>query len=175
MITSEWLSDARRLLTSVKYRPFAKGAEIAKKWVIFQVTHISIFLCRLGFSVYFLHYLLAVFIKAVANHLAAAMQDLFPHCGTNKASCHLLNSILSSTTSFCRRLQRDAVRLRRRVRARPRRPRQGRVRVQEAGVPVAGGACVWLRLVHLLQRVRAGEGPVQHAAAHQGSAQGALL
>lgn len=53
-------------------------------------------------------------------------------------------------------------------------PLQDRVRLQEDGVSVGCGACVWLGLLDLLQWVWAGEGPVQHAATHQGAAQGTL-
>lgn len=46
--------------------------------------------------------------------------------------------------------------------------------MQEDGVSICGGARVRLGLLHLLQRVRAGEGSVQHSETHQGDAQGLL-
>lgn len=70
------------------------------------------------------------------------------------------------------RMQRKALWFRGNVSARRYRPLERRMCVQEDCVYVCCGPRVRLGLLHLLQRVRAGEGSVHHSETHQGDAQG---
>lgn len=105
--------------------------------------------------------------------LNVATQTSFTYSKMNTLNvCNWITDV--SFLSFYR-LQGDVVRLWCRMRARPNRPLQGRVCLQESGMSLFSGACLRLGFVYLLQWVRARKSPVQRTATHQSATPGSLL
>lgn len=93
---------------------------------------------------------------------------------TNKLTLNICNWITEFFLSFFR-LQGDVVRLWCCMRAGSNQPLQGRVCLQESGMSLFSGTCLWLGFIYLLQWVRARKSPVQRTATHQSPTPGSLL